>query len=107
MDGEGLDKLKAYYGGTLPAPRPLYEVKEKLDKQDVQYLGESRPSQTNAEDDLAFFYQHKDAMEVILAEQKRRDIHAAGIALGDRDRITASLRRPFKKGARELGGSSR
>lgn len=107
MDGNGLVALKKYYGGALPAPQPLATLKPELSTADRQYLAEKRYAQASVEDDLAFFYQHKRAMETILTEEKCRDIVSAGIILGEQDRVTASLRRPYKKGAREPGGSSR
>lgn len=46
-------------------------------------------------------------MESILTEVKQRHLQQAGIELREDDRVTASLRRPFKKGARRPGGTSR
>ena len=46
-------------------------------------------------------------MQAILTEQKQQYISESGIDLSPQDRVTASLRRPYKKGAREPGGSSR
>lgn len=107
MAGDGLEMLMAYYGGALPEAKMLSEIRPALDRMDNQYLLEKRHTQVSVQNDLAFFYQHKKAMETILTAQKERDIAAAGIVLTDRDSVTASLRRPFKKGAREPGGSSR
>ena len=59
------------------------------------------------EDHLAFHYFHKDAMQEILTDIKKKDLEKSGLVLDEADRVTASLRRPFKKGAREPGGSSR
>lgn len=107
MAGEGSEQLMAYYGGALPPLQKLATLAPILSRADRQYLGERRPTQNSAEDDLAFFYQFKDAMQEILTQQKADDIAAAGVPLSGEDRITASLRRPYKKGAREPGGSSR
>ena len=46
-------------------------------------------------------------MKSILSAVKRDDLEKCGIKLGSDDKVVASLRRPFKKGAREPGGSSR
>jgi hypothetical protein len=107
MAGEGLDQLKEHYRGDLPPLIPLSELKPDLREADIQYLAEHRPSQSVAEEDLAFYYQFKDAMQEILTEQKLDDVVSAGVNLSEGDRVTASLRRPYKKGAREPGGSSR
>lgn len=107
MDGAGFEALKAYYGGALPAAQQLALIRPETSEADQRYLAEFRHAQANVENDLAFFYQHKNAMEAILTKEKRRDVISAGIVLGDDDRVTASLRRPFKKGARVPGGSSR
>jgi hypothetical protein len=107
MAGAGLEMLEAYYGGPLPATLPLAQVQPHLNQADRAYLAETRRHQQNPEADLAFYYQHKTAMETILAAQKQGYITASGIALSPQDRVTASLRRPYKKGAREPGGSSR
>lgn len=107
MEGEGKELLKAYYGGNIPSLKKLSEVRSELNAADEQYLSETRHIQQSAEDDLSFFYQHKKAMEEILIKQKANDISGAGINLSSNDRITASLRRPYKKGARLPGGSSR
>ncbi|HXF93551.1 MAG TPA: hypothetical protein VNK46_12395 [Nitrospiraceae bacterium] len=106
MAGEGLEQLRAYYGGTLPALAPLSDVRPRLDAKDEQFLKEKRDVAGTSEEHLAFYYQHKEAMRAILRQQKEREI-ARVFALGPGDRADASLRRPFKKGAREPGGSSR
>jgi hypothetical protein len=59
------------------------------------------------EADLAFYYFHKPAMETILKQKKEQYIIEAGIDLTSQDRVTASLRKPYKKGARLPGRSSR
>lgn len=107
MAGKGLDMLIAYYDGTLPEAKPLSEVRPASDRMDNQYLLEKRHTQINVHNDLAFFYQHKKAMQAILTAQKQHEVASAGIMLAEKDAVTASLRRPFKKGAREPGGSSR
>lgn len=107
LDGEGLQLLREYYGGTVPKTKPLSEVKEKLTEKDEQYLQEVRNVPESNEVYLAFYYQHKTAMEEILSKSKREEILASGLELGRDDKVVASLRRPFKKGARLPGGSSR
>ncbi len=108
MDGEGLDLLRAHYGGKVAAVPPLNEVRPKLNDADERYLKEVRPDVPGDQADyLAFYYFHKAAMQEILTEVKRKDVESAGIVLGGGDRVTASLRRPFKKGARLPGGTSR
>ena len=107
MDGEGRELLKQWYRGSIPPTPPLSEVRPVLDRMDEQYLKEVRPVQGTNEEHLAFYYAHKTAMEAILVEVKRQQLAKAGIQLGPGDRVTASMRRPFKKGAREPGGSSR
>lgn len=107
MAGDGLRDLENHYGGTLPAVRLLGDVRPTRTTKDDQYLGETRPVAGDNETHLAFYYQHKAAMEEILTQKKREEIERANIALTAADNITASLRRPFKKGARAPGGSSR
>lgn len=112
MDGEGLASLRAYYKAEgqaeVPATPPLAGVRPALSAADEAYLREVRPDVTGENTQaLAFYYAHKQAMETILSEVKRRDLESAGVALGEKDRVMASLRRPFKKGARLPGGSSR
>jgi hypothetical protein len=106
MAGIGLQRLQDYYGGTLPALKPLAEVRPNPDSADERYLLERRPILGSNEHHLAFYYQHKEAMRTILKQQKEREI-ARVLRLGAEDKVDASLRRPFKKGAREPGGSSR
>jgi hypothetical protein len=107
MAGEGYKLLKQWYGGNVPATPSLSEVRPRLDRFDEQYLQEVRPVSGTNEQHLAFYYAHKHAMEKILAKVKGQQIAKAGIQLSAGDRVTASMRRPFKKGAREPGGSSR
>jgi hypothetical protein len=112
MDGGGRVRLQDYYtaktGLGMPAALPLDQVRPELDPRDMLYLKEIRLDAPGTnEEHLAFYYQHKDAMEVILAAEKAAELATVGIAAGSDLRITASLRRPFKKGARLPGGSSR
>lgn len=107
MAGTGLQDLMREYGGGLPQSRPLAEVRPELNEADHRYLQESRNVEWSNEKCLAFYYQHKEAMQKILTGQKSAELAAAGVSLGPGDKVEASLRRPFKKGAREPGGSSR
>jgi hypothetical protein len=107
MDGAGLQSILEHYGGAVPQPPTLREARPDLNEADQRYLKERRPVPGTNEEHLAFYYSHKPAMESILTEVKQRDLQRAGIELGESDRVTASLRRPFKKGARQPGGSSR
>ena len=112
MAGEGLELLQKYYLSQglprIPATQALTSCREQLNDKDREYLAEVRPDVPGTNEDyLAFYYTHKDAMETILTAVKRKDLNDAGVSLLDNDRVTASLRRPFKKGARQLGGTSR
>ncbi len=107
MTGEGRNRLRNYYGGDIPKTPPLSIVRQSLNANDKKYLAEIRDVPGTNEDHLAFYYFHKSAMEEILRDVKRRDIEKSGMVLDEADRVTASLRRPFKKGARKPGGSSR
>jgi len=107
MDENGLNLLKNHYGVKLPEVPPLSKIRPKLNSADERYLSEKRPIAGDNESYLAFYYFHKTAMQEILTEVKRQDIEKTKISLNSDDRITASLRRPFKKGAREPGGTSR
>lgn len=107
MDGEGFQSLKTLYGGSVPKAKTLNEAHPDLNDADLRYLSEQRPVPGTNEEHLAFYYSHKPIMESILTDVKKRDILSAGIELGQDDRVTASLRRPFKKGARQPGGTSR
>ncbi len=112
MDGEGQERLNAYYletiGSAAPATMALNAVRPNPNPKDMQYIAEVRPdvSGTN-EDHLAFYYQHQEAMEAIFVAEKVAELASVGIEPTADIRITASLRRPFKKGARLPGGSSR
>jgi len=108
----GQERLDAYYRAKTrrgtPALKSLHEVSPTLNEKDAQYLREVRPDVRGTnEEHLAFYYQHKAAMQTILAEEKATELATVGIVPGEDIRITASLRRPFKKGARLPGGSSR
>jgi hypothetical protein len=113
LEGEGAERLAAFYktqgfAGT-PATRSLSDCRPDLAAKDRQYLNEVREDvpETN-EHYLSFYYTHKEAMETIFTEFKASQIRAVGINPRDQDiTVTASIRRPFKKGARQPGGSSR
>ncbi len=112
MAGIGKDKLNNYYnetiGNEIPATMPLNSIRHSLNDMDNQYLREIRPDvQTSNEEHLAFYYQHKEAMEAIFIAEKTNELASVDINLASDISVTASLRRPFKKGAREPGGSSR
>jgi len=107
MAGKGYELLRKHYVGRIPAASRLFEVRPNLSQADEAYLGERRPNQESPEEDLAFYYFHKPAMQEILEAIKKKELKQAGTSINTEDRITASLRRPFKKGARERGGSSR
>ena len=107
MAGEGYNLLREYYKGILPDMPPLAGIRPRLNKADERYLGELRYNQGSPEEDLAFYYFHKPAMEHILTEAKNVELQRVNTPLKSEDRVTASLRRPFKKGARQRGGSSR
>ena len=113
MADDGADALTDFYKshghGTTPRTEPLAVCRPHLDAKDLQYLTETRADVLGVnEDHLAFYYTHKRAMEEILSAVKGRQLVAAGIDISRPDiKVTASLRRPFKKGARQPGGSSR
>ncbi|WKG33409.1 hypothetical protein [Priestia aryabhattai] len=107
MDEKGLELLHHYYEVENLQKYTLAEVKKELDEADKRYLSEKRPVNGLNEEFLAFHYQHKEAMQKILSEMKKQELIKVGITLNPQDRVTASLRRPFKKGARKLGGTSR
>lgn len=107
MGGDGYEMLCDYFDGHLPDIPPLAEVRPKLNDRDERYLGEKRSVTGTNEEHLAFYYFFKAAMQKILTAIKAEAIEGSGIELGEEDSVTASLRRPFKKGAREPGGSSR
>lgn len=113
MAGEGKELLETYYrslglSGT-PTVKPLSRCRPEPNKEDYKYLSEIRHDVPGSNEEyLAFYYTHKAAMEEILAEIKRKALEEVGIDTEVPDtRVTASLRRPFKKGARLPGGSSR
>lgn len=110
MSGTYFEKLKKYYRDKdepCLENLELSEVRPILNKKDEEYLLERRAVPGTNESHLAFYYYHKTAMEEILKKEKNDDIRRSGIKLSKGDRVTASLRRPFKKGARQQGGSSR
>lgn len=112
MAGDGQNRLNAYYlqttGQGTPPLLTLAEARPNLNAKDRQYLAEVRPDVTGSnEEHLAFYYQHQDAMEAIFVVEKTSELVSVGIQPAKDIKITASLRRPFKKGARQPGGSSR
>lgn len=112
MAGDGLDRLNAYYlettGSGTPTTKALAVVRPNINDKDRQYIAEVRPDVAGTnEEHLAFYYQHQEAMEAIFVAEKTAELASVGIELADDIKITASLRRPFKKGARQPGGSSR
>ena len=112
MAGEGKDRLNAHYleitGDGTPPTLKLTAVRPKPNKKDLQYIAEVRPDvEGSNEDHLAFYYQHQDAMKAIFVAEKTAELLSVGIDAAEDVNITASLRRPFKKGARQPGGSSR
>ncbi len=107
MGGDGAQQLQNYYRGDVPPTPSLDEIRPQLNEQDKIYLQESRTYQLSVTEDLAFYYFHQSAMEALLVAPKRQELASVGIVLSDDDVISASLRRPYKKGARMPGGSSR
>jgi hypothetical protein len=112
MAGAGLDRLERFYqdnNTTVNAEtKSLSIVRPNLDKSDLAYLNETRVDVPGtSEQHLAFYYSHKSAMEEILRQEKLIELRQVGISGEEPDRVTSSLRRPFKKGARLPGGSSR
>ncbi len=109
MAGEGAEKLRYYYRRKGFDDTPASESLEnfKLNDQDRTYLLEKRNVPGTTEEHLSFYYSHKKAMEEILTEVKGQELQGVGVQLMENDRVTASVRRPFKKGARQPGGTSR
>lgn len=108
MAGLGEELLKAYYHGEIPQIPALRNVRPALDSADQKYIQENRLDDSGSnEEHLAFYYFHKGAMESILTVVKQKELESVGIILQENDKVTASLRRPFKKGARQPGGTSR
>jgi len=107
MGGAGAQRLKAYYDDAIPPTPDLHEVRPEPNEKDKLYLQETRTYQHSVAEDLAFYYFHQSAMESLLVAPKREELASVGIILSENDSISASLRRPYKKGAREPGGSSR
>jgi hypothetical protein len=113
MNGEGKEKLEKYYTDkdniaayTVPS---FNEFQPNLNEKDELYMAEIRPDvETTNQENLAFYYHHKAAMHEILKGEKETELISVGIdILQPNITVTASLRRPFKKGARKPGGSSR
>jgi hypothetical protein len=112
LAGEGAQRLNDYYkqttGAATLAPISLASARPKLSEADRRYLKEVRlDAPSTNEEYLAFYYQHKPVMEKILADEKAAELASVGIVPNSLVRVAASLRRPFKKGARLPGGSSR
>lgn len=107
MAGEGEELLRKEYGGILPKVPDLETIRPNLNDKDKQYLSEKRAVSGSNEEHLAFYYFFKKAMEKILTAQKINELCGCGLVLGHEDVVSASLRQPFKKGARQPGGSSR
>lgn len=112
MDGEGKERLSAHYlattGNGTPVSRTLELVRPDINPGDRQYIAEVRLGVVGTnEDHLAFYYQHRAAMKAIFVADKTAELASVGIVSAGDIAITASLRRPFKKGARRPGGSSR
>jgi hypothetical protein len=112
MAGDGLARLNSYYlkktGFGTPTTKSLDVIRPNINDKDRQYIAEVRPDVAGTnEDHLAFYYQHQEAMEAIFIEEKTTELASVGISPAEDIKITASLRRPFKKGARQPGGSSR
>lgn len=107
MAKKGLELLQQSYQGAIPPTPSLAQVRPNLTDPDIRYLRESRPVYGTNEEHLAYYYFHKEKMEAILRKVKQEQLEKAGIQLTSEDSVVASMRRPFKKGAREPGGSSR
>jgi hypothetical protein len=112
MAGVGQKRLNDWYlaatGSGTQLPLTLNAVRPSLNDMDRQYLAEVRPDVHGPnEEHLAFYYQHQAVMEAIFVDEKTRELASVGINPAPDIKVTASLRRPFKKGAREPGGSSR
>ena len=105
FDKAGWNLLNKYYQGSVPPTTQI--APNSLSDKDLEYLKESRQYQKYPEEDLAFYYQHKEVMREILIEKKQQEINQVGLKLNQNDKVEASLRRPYKKGTREPGGSSR
>lgn len=107
MSGDGEKLLEARHNGKLPIVPDLNIIRPKLNDKDKQYLKEKRPVNGTNEQYLAFYYLFKKDMEEILCNQKKKELLDSGVVLNNNDKVRAYLRRPFKKGARQPGGSSR
>jgi hypothetical protein len=107
MAGEGKEALREKYGGIIPDVPDLEDLDIDLSSSDERYLKENRSYQPDPERDLAFYHYHKEPMREILTSWKEESLKKVGISPGSDVRITASTRRPYKKGPREPGKSSR
>jgi hypothetical protein len=112
MAGRGLERLENFYsdqGTTVDdQTQPLSKVRPILDTADKTYLEETRVDvEGTSEEHLAFYYSHKPAMEKILRQEKIEELSQVGLCAKSSLHVTSSLRRPFKKGARLPGGTSR
>lgn len=112
LEGLGLERLKNHYLNfkkvEIPKLLSLDKVRPELNEKDKQYLAEIRfDLEDTNENYLAFYYQHKKAMEEIFTADKLAELESVDLYKADDIKVTASLRRPFKKGARKPGGSSR
>lgn len=112
MAGEGKERLNAHYlettGTGTPVTKSLAAARPNINDKDRQYIAEVRHDVAGTnEEHLAFYYQHQEAMEAIFVTEKSAELASVGIEPAEDIKVTASLRRPFKKGARQPGGSSR
>lgn len=108
MDNEGHEKIKSILKTKTPLVlKPLEDVRKDLKDADQAYLRETRNTGITNEDALAFHYQYYKEMQEYLINIKLAELNDVKITLNEKDKVTASLRRPFKKGARQIGGTSR
>nr|ADQ20510.1 BseYIA [Bacillus sp. 2521] len=108
MDEDGHNRIKSVLNDDVPlVMESLNELNVNLSAADIRYLNEQRNVSITNEEALAFHYQYNNEMQKYLIDVKMNDLNDVGITLGPNDRVNASLRRPFKKGARTMGGSSR
>src|SRR5207247_4177180 len=66
MAGDGAEMLEAFYGGAMPPAAALAAVRPALNEADQRYLDEVRDCPGTPTEHLTFYYQHKDAMQLIL-----------------------------------------
>lgn len=74
LDGEGWNLLNQYYHGSVPPAFTLNQIFPSLTDKDREYLAEKRVYQNSAEEDLAFYYQHKKVMREILIKKKNKNL---------------------------------